>query len=217
MCASCSCSCCVARGCARVFAWRGVSSVFSCCFRHSSTASVYVLIASTFKWDLYGEPEGTVGPTEAALADHRHGGVVGLVFGAFGECSQSVDLLVESFGKLIGEQGYAEMGNRTPEVGVGWQRGIRREWSMTHWRESAQPHVAELGARDGSVLGARQDEAVHAAPRRVGRRTPSCRDAPRERHQPQAQPPGAAAGGAGVSSACDSLRAHHVLPPPGAK
>jgi hypothetical protein len=35
---------------------------------------------------------------------------VGLVFGAFGECSQSVDLLVESFGKLIGEQGYAEMG-----------------------------------------------------------------------------------------------------------
>jgi hypothetical protein len=29
--------------------------------------------------------------------------VVGLVFGAFGECSQPVDLLVESFGKLIGE------------------------------------------------------------------------------------------------------------------
>ena len=55
-------------------------------------------------------------------------GVVGLVFGAFGECSQSVDLLVESFGKLIGEQGYAEMGYRTPEVGVGvatW--AIRRE------------------------------------------------------------------------------------------
>ena len=57
-----------------------------------------------------GTPEGTVGPTEAALADHSHGGVVG---------SQSVDLLVESFGKLIGEQGYAEMGYRTPEVGVG--------------------------------------------------------------------------------------------------
>ena len=52
--------------------------------------------------------------------------------------SQSVNLLVESFGKLIGEQGYAEMGYRTPEVGVGiatW--AIRREWSMTHWRESA--------------------------------------------------------------------------------
>jgi hypothetical protein len=43
-----------------------------------------------------GTLEGTVGPTEAALADHSHGGVVGLVFGAFGECSQSVDLLVES-------------------------------------------------------------------------------------------------------------------------
>jgi hypothetical protein len=79
-----------------------------------------------------------VGPTEQALADHSQGGVVGLVFGAFGECSQSVDLLVESFSKLIGEQGYAEMGYRTPEVGVGvatW--AIRREWAMTHWRESA--------------------------------------------------------------------------------
>ena len=44
----------------------------------------------------------------------------------------------ESFGKLIGEQGFAEMGYRTVEVGVGvatW--AIRREWSMTHWRESA--------------------------------------------------------------------------------
>ena len=34
-----------------------------------------------------GTPEGAVGPTEAALADHSHGGVVGLVFGAFGECT----------------------------------------------------------------------------------------------------------------------------------
>ena len=45
---------------------------------------------------------------------------------------------MESFGKLIGKQGYAEMGYRTPEIGVGvatW--AIRREWSMTHWRESA--------------------------------------------------------------------------------
>ena len=69
--------------------------------------------------------------------DHSHGGVVGLVFGAFGECSQSVDLLVERFGQLIGEQGFAEMGYRTVEVRVGvatWV--IRREWAMTHWRES---------------------------------------------------------------------------------
>jgi hypothetical protein len=33
--------------------------------------------------------------------------------------SQFVDFLVDSFGKLIGEQGYAEMGYRIPEVGVG--------------------------------------------------------------------------------------------------
>jgi hypothetical protein len=124
-----------------------------------------------------GTPEGAVGPTEAALAGHSHGGVVGLVFGAFGECSQSAGLLVGSFGKFIGEPGYAEMGHRTPEVGVGvatW--AIRREWSMTHWREAANlSHVAELRARDGSVLGARQGEAVYAAPRRVGRRTPRSR------------------------------------------
>ena len=37
-----------------------------------------------------------------------------LVFGAFGECSQSADLVVGSFGKLIGEQGNAGIGHRTP-------------------------------------------------------------------------------------------------------
>ena len=107
-----------------------------------------------------GTEKGEVGPTERALADHSHGGVVGLVFGAFGECSQSVDLLAESHPHphlRSAVQGYAEMGYRTPEVGVGvatW--AIRQGWSMAHWRESANLmwpwHVAELGARDGSVL-----------------------------------------------------------------
>ena len=64
--------------------------------------------------------------------------------------------------------------------------------------------MAELGTRDGSALGARLDEAVHAAPQpqRVERRAPRSRDAPRERHQPQAQPQGVATGqrGVGVSS-----------------
>jgi hypothetical protein len=59
--------------------------------------------------------QGVVGPAERALADHSHGGVVGLVFGALGECIQSVELLVEKFGTLIGEQGYAEVGYRTPQ------------------------------------------------------------------------------------------------------
>ena len=112
---------------------------------------------------------------------------MGLVFGAFGECSQSVDLLVESFGKLIGEQGYAEMGYRTPEVGVGvatW--AIQREWAMTHWRESANLMWRNLEhvTGDGRVLGARQEEALRAPTRGVGRRAPRCGDAPRERHQP---------------------------------
>ncbi len=126
--------------------------------------------------------------------------------GALGERSQSVDLLVESIGKLIGEQGYAEMGYRTPEVGVGIiDVGASTRRVHDALARVSQPHVAEPGARDGSVLGARQGEAVHAAPRRVGRRTPRRRDAPRERHQPQAQPPGAAAGGAGVSSGSGSI------------
>jgi hypothetical protein len=73
-----------------------------------------------------------------------------------------------------------------------------------------KPHEAELGTRDGNVLGARQDEAVHAAPRRVGRRTPIRRDAPRERRQPQAQPPGAA-GGAGVSRFCDLPKPNYLI------
>ena len=109
----------------------------------------------------------------------------------------TVDRLVESFGKLIGEQGYAEMGYRTPEVGVGvatW--AIRREWAMTHWSESANLIWRNLEHVTGRcVLGARQDEALHAATRGVGRRrAPRRRDAPRERHQSQAPPHGAGCG-----------------------
>ena len=76
--------------------------------------------------------------------------------------SQSVDLLVENSGKLVGEQGYTEMwmGYRTPEVGVGvatW--AIRREWPMAHWRESANlmwrnlEHVRS-GSRSATARGA---------------------------------------------------------------
>jgi hypothetical protein len=44
--------------------------------------------------------------------------VTGLSFA----CGQSVELLVEKFGKLVGEQGYADMGYRTPPdvVAVEW-------------------------------------------------------------------------------------------------
>jgi hypothetical protein len=104
--------------------------------RQEKVAGGYVKAVQAMDRKFVGTPEGVVGSTEAALADHSHGGVVGLVFGAFGECSQPVDLLVGSFGKLIGEQGYAEMGYRTPEVGSGVAtRVIRREWPMSHWRE----------------------------------------------------------------------------------
>jgi len=99
--------------------------------------------------------------------------VVGLVFGAFGECSQSVDLLVENFGKLVGEQGYEEMGYRTPEAGVGvatW--AVRRGWSMTHWRESANLMWRNLEHVTGaySEHAKRGDEAVHAGTRSTAAR-----------------------------------------------
>jgi hypothetical protein len=58
-----------------------------------------------------------------------------------------------SFGKRIGEQGYAEMGYRTPEVGVGvatW--AIRREWAMTHWRESANLSLCFFFRKDVFIM-----------------------------------------------------------------
>jgi hypothetical protein len=113
--------------------------------------------------------------------------------------------VVESFGKLIGDRGArldAGMGYRTPGVGVGvatW--AIRRERPMIHWRESANlmrrnwEHVTGTysdAAKKGQTTYKRseyakgQDEEVHAAARRVGRRAPRSGDAPCERHQPQA-------------------------------
>ena len=81
------------------------------------------------------------------------------------------------------------MGYRTPEAGVGvatW--AVRREWSMTHWRESANLMWRNLEHVTGaySEHAKRGDEAVHAAPQRVGRRALRSGDAPCERHQPQA-------------------------------
>jgi hypothetical protein len=94
--------------------------------RQDKVAGEYVKAVQAMDQKYLGTAQGVVGPTEQALADHSQGGVVGL--GAFGECSQSVDLLVESFGKLIGEQGYAEMGSRmgyrTPEGEWGWRHGL---------------------------------------------------------------------------------------------
>jgi hypothetical protein len=108
-----------------------------------------------------------------------------------------------SFGKLIGEQGHAEMGYHTPDVGVGvatW--AIRREWARTHWRESANLMWRNLEhAKTGAFSEHAKTKAVHTAARCVGRRTPSHRDTPRERHQPHTPPHGAAAG---VSSTGDT-------------
>jgi len=63
--------------------------------RQEKVAGEYVKAVQAMDQKYLGTAQGVVGPTEQPLADQSHGGVVGLVFGAFGECSQSVDLLVE--------------------------------------------------------------------------------------------------------------------------
>jgi hypothetical protein len=84
------------------------------------------------------------------------------------------------------------MGYRTPEVGVRSGGGdmyttwaIRREWAMTHWRESANPMWRNLEHVTGAYSEhTKKKRYEHRAPTRgVGRRAPRRRDAPRERHQ----------------------------------
>ena len=82
---------------------------------------------------------------------------------------------------VAGEQGFAEMGYHTVEVGVGvatW--AIRRGWSMTHWRESANLMWRNLEHVTGAYSEHAKAELYTQL--REGRRTPRRRDAPRERH-----------------------------------
>ena len=85
----------------------------------------------------------------------------------------------KTHGKLIGEQGYAEMGYRAPEVGVGVATWVIRRANLM-WRNLE--HVTGAYSEHAKT----KREAVHAAPQRVGRRAPCNRDAPCERRQPQA-------------------------------
>ena len=91
--------------------------------RQDKVAGEYVKAVQAMDQKYLGTAHGVVGPTEQALADHSQGGVVGLVFGALGALVSAVSLPTfwwrASASSLIGEQGYAEMGYRTPEVGVG--------------------------------------------------------------------------------------------------
>ena len=118
-----------------------------------------------------GTAAGEVGPVESRLAEY--GGAVGLVFGAFGEASESVEVLLRQIGERLGHCHLVEMGERGVDNAAAvaqWQ--VRRAWAMTHWRESARllrgnaTHAAE-GVHGGSLLssGARsaRDRALWGA------------------------------------------------------
>ena len=109
--------------------------------RQTKVAGEYVRTAQAMDRKYTGgDGEGRGPPMVGGGADRagtgggpqpRRGGATGLSFA----CRQSVELLVEKFGKLVGEQGYADMGYRTPpdvvasgrsllaSSGAGWRRG----------------------------------------------------------------------------------------------
>jgi hypothetical protein len=101
-----------------------------------------------------------------------------LVFGDFGECSQSVELLVDKFGTLIGEQGYMRRwGTALQRGGVAvatWAMGIRREWAIrtgARWRNlqhvtgAYSEHAKRSGTSNAEARGAmRTAQQAHTAP-----------------------------------------------------
>jgi hypothetical protein len=115
-------------------------------------AGEYVKAVQAMDQKCLGTAPGVVGPTEQALADHSHGGVVGASSSAPSASAASLSTYWSRASASSSES------KATPRWGIAllrWEWG----WAMTHWRESAQPHVAQLGARDGRVLGARQEES----------------------------------------------------------
>ena len=121
-----------------------------------------------------GTAAGEVGPVESRLAEY--GGAVGLVFGAFGEASESVEVLLRQIGERLGHCHLVEMGGGAG----GRQRGRRR----------AMAGPARVG--DDALAGVRAAAAGQCDPRGGGgarRVAPVVRGALRAR-------PGAVGGGA---------------------
>ena len=84
-----------------------------------------------------GTRPGTVGPVEARLRAFTH--VVPLVFGAFGEVSEGVDLLLSKIAAAGAKRHWRRMKARKEDEAIGalvWL--LRRRWGITAIRENAR-------------------------------------------------------------------------------
>jgi hypothetical protein len=109
---------------------------------------------------LNNTPLGVQGPVLAKL--NGFGEVKGLVFGAFGEVSQSVATLVGRLGSLAAFRTHRDLGNQPPqEVGrrLGWV--FRRRLALTGWRALARLRLsrARFVGVHGDVAAQRRVEA----------------------------------------------------------
>ena len=97
----------------------------------------YVRKAQKADQQYCGTRPGTVGPVEARLRTFTH--VVPLVFGAFGEVSEGVELLLSKIAAAGAKRHWRRMKARKEEEAIGalvWL--LRRRWGMTAVRENAR-------------------------------------------------------------------------------
>ena len=111
-------------------------------------------------------PEGTTAPRRATLGRSRRRGqytggygAIGLVFGAYGECSAGVVELMQMLAKKLAEN-WRQMGAVSKEVAYSHTlRRLRERWGLTALREMARQGCA-VSATVGRPAGARSEERV---------------------------------------------------------
>ena len=107
--------------------------------------------------DDYGE-EGHAkpGPAERKLGSFP-GGVQGIVFGVFGECSKHTEQLIDDLAAAGSHKHFRNMLVSTPQVAKGMLKGmIRQNWAFAAMRESARVMIHRLrdytyGGRGGAA------------------------------------------------------------------
>ena len=128
--------------------------------RAEEVAREYFARARSLDREHNGTAEGDVGPVEAALRQYTGGyGAVGLVFGAYGECSAGVVELMQMLAKKLAEN-WRQMGAVSKEVAYSYAlRRLRERWGLTALREMARLRLRRLSAV-GRPAGARPEERV---------------------------------------------------------
>ena len=120
----------------------------------------YVAKAQKADQTYCGTPPGTVGPIEAKLRSYRH--VIPLVFGAYGEASEGVQLLLSHLSECGAVRHWRRMKAKNATSAKGalvWL--LRRRWGMTVLRENARLTLERLQYVGDSST--RKDERAAAA------------------------------------------------------